>query len=69
MATAMREILRHMVRSEGYQEAVNLLYEIQKSQHDVYDRTLKERQERIKGILEGKGSENETPEGSGAADK
>jgi hypothetical protein len=69
MATVMREILRHMVRSEGYQEAVNLLYEIQKSQQDVYDRTLKERQERIKGILEGKGSENETPEGSGAADK
>ena len=58
MATSMREILRHMVRSEGFQEAINLLYEIQKSQQDVYDRTLKERQERIKGILEGNGSEN-----------
>jgi hypothetical protein len=54
----MREILRHMIRSEGFQEAVNLLYEIQKSQQDVYDRTQKERQERIKGILEGTPSEN-----------
>lgn len=61
MALAMREILRHMVRSEGYQEAVNLLYEIQKTQQDVYDRTLKERQERIKNILEGKPSENDSP--------
>jgi hypothetical protein len=58
MAETMREILRHMIRSEGFQEAVNLLYEIQKSQQDVYDRTQKERQERIKGILEGTPSEN-----------
>jgi len=62
MAEAMREILRHMVRSEGYQEAVNLLYELQKSQQEVYDRTVKERQDRIKGILEGSGeSKNESP--------
>lgn len=54
IADAMREILRHMVKAEGYQEAVNLLYEIQKSQQDVLDRTMKERQERIKGIIEGK---------------
>jgi hypothetical protein len=53
IAEAMREILRHMVKAEGYQEAVNLLYDIQKSQQDVLDRTIKERQERIKGIIEG----------------
>jgi hypothetical protein len=42
-----------MVKSEGFQEAVNLLYEIQKAQTDVHEQTTKERQERIKRILEG----------------
>lgn len=49
----MKRVLSLMVKSEGYQEAVNLLYEIQKSQQDVLDRTIKEQQERIKRILEG----------------
>lgn len=49
----MQQILTHMTDAEGYQEAVNLLYEIQKMQQDVLDRTLKAKQERIQGILEG----------------
>ena len=49
----MKEILEHMVKSEGFQEAVNLLYEIQKAQTDVHNQTNKARQERIKRILEG----------------
>ena len=49
----MQEILRHMVKSEGFQEAVNLLYEIQKAQQNVHEQTNKERQDRIKRILEG----------------
>lgn len=49
----MKRVLSLMVKSEGYQEAINLIYEIQKSQQDVLDRTLKEQQERIKRILEG----------------
>lgn len=52
LAAQMREILIHMVKAEGYQEAVNLLYEIEKSQKGVYDLTEKEKQERIKKILE-----------------
>ena len=48
----MQQVLALMVKSEGYQEAVNLLYEIQKSQQDVLERTIKEQQERIKRILE-----------------
>lgn len=52
LAAQMREILVHMVKAEGYQEAVNLLYEIEKSQKGVYDLTEKEKQERIKKILE-----------------
>ena len=51
----MNEILTHMVKSEGFQEAVNLLYEIQKMQTDVHLQTDKERQERIRKILEGSG--------------
>ncbi|MBC7852920.1 MAG: hypothetical protein IAF94_05750 [Pirellulaceae bacterium] len=58
----MQEVLRHLVKSEGYQEAVNLLYEIQKSQQDVFDKTVKEKQERIKGIIEGRPPEEKKPE-------
>ncbi|HEX5103281.1 MAG TPA: hypothetical protein VFV87_05695, partial [Pirellulaceae bacterium] len=47
IAAKMKEILEHMVKSEGFQEAVNLLYEIQKAQTDVHEQTNKERQERI----------------------
>ena len=53
IAAAMREILLHMVKAEGFQEAVNLLFEIQKAQKEVLDRTDKENQERIRKILEG----------------
>jgi hypothetical protein len=52
-AAKMKEILEHMVKSEGFQEAVNLLYEIQKAQTDVHTQTTKEQQERIRRILEG----------------
>ncbi len=65
----MREVLRHMVKSEGYQEAVNLLYEIQKSQQDVFDKTLKEKQDRIKGIIEGRPPEDKKPEEKPPAEK
>lgn len=58
----MQEVLRHLVKSEGYQEAVNLLYEIQKSQQDVFDKTVKEKQDRIKGIIEGRPPEEKKPE-------
>lgn len=52
-AARMKEILEHMVKSEGFQEAVNLLYEIQKAQTEVNNQTNQARQERIKRILEG----------------
>lgn len=54
IAESMRQILRHMVEAEGYQEAVQLLYEIQKSQQDVRELTLKEKQKLIEEILQGK---------------
>lgn len=66
-AAKMKEILEHMVKSEGFQEAVNLLYEIQKAQTDVHSQTTKEQQERIKRILEGDAAKpSETPKPSEA---
>lgn len=66
IAAKMKEILEHMVKSEGFQEAVNLLYEIQKMQTDVHTQTEaernKDRQDRIKRILEGgSGTPSEVP--------
>ncbi len=57
----MKQILEHMAKSEAFQEAVNLLYEIQKAQTDVSEQTYKEQQERIRRILEGSGTENPKP--------
>lgn len=58
IAAAMREILLHMVKTEGYQEAVNLLYEIEKSQQGVFDLTRQEMQQRIERILQQGGSDS-----------
>ncbi|MEQ8787858.1 MAG: hypothetical protein RIC55_16250 [Pirellulaceae bacterium] len=62
VAAAMREILLHMVKTEGYQEAVNLLYEIEKSQKGVFDLTEQEMRERIKRLLEQGGNAPTQPE-------
>jgi hypothetical protein len=62
VAAAMREILLHMVKTEGYQQAVNLLYEVEKTQKGVYDLTEKEMRERIKRLLEQGGNAPSQPE-------
>jgi hypothetical protein len=49
----MDDILNQLVQAEGYQEAINLLYEIEKAQGGVHEQTLKAREERIRRILEG----------------
>jgi hypothetical protein len=49
---SMREILNHLVKVEGFQEAVNLLYETQRAQKDVLELTDTERQRRIREILD-----------------
>jgi hypothetical protein len=54
IASEIKRILHQMLSSEGYQEAVDLLYEIQKTQTDVYEQTNKAREEQIKRILEGR---------------
>lgn len=51
----LRGILERMLKAEGFQEAVQLLYEIQKAQQDVFDRTQREKQQRIEAILRGTG--------------
>jgi hypothetical protein len=50
----MDDILAQLAQSEGFQEAVNLLYEIEQAQGQVHDETNKARQQRIQRILEGK---------------
>ncbi len=68
---SMREILIHMVKVEGYQEAVNLLYQIEKAQSEVREKTEEERQRRIRELLE-KGGEAEpvtpNPDGEDGAE-
>jgi len=56
---AMREVMVHMVKAEGYQEAVNALYEIEKEERGVHKLTKERHKELIERILEqGKGSED-----------
>ena len=47
----MREILKHMVKWEGYQEAVNLALEVLKAQEDVNEATKKAIRKRLEGIF------------------
>ncbi len=56
----MKDILTNMAKAEGYQEAINLLYELEKAQKEVLERTEQEKKDRIKRILEG-GKASETP--------
>lgn len=60
----MNEVLKHLVKAEGYQEAINLLMEIVKGQQGVFDMTAKERQERIRRLLEGDSDPEPKPDGS-----
>ena len=48
-----------MAKTEGYQEAVNLFYEIVKEQERLEKMTQEERQKLIQDILEGDGKEKE----------
>lgn len=50
--TSMQEILSQMVKSEGFQEAVNLLHQVQQEQRNVADMTEKEKKLRLERILD-----------------
>lgn len=52
IASRMKAIVDRLVKAEGYQEAVNLLYEIQQAQTEVNDQTSKARRDRIKKLLD-----------------
>jgi hypothetical protein len=56
----LREILENMEKTESYQEAVNLLYEIVKSQEDLKTRTVEAAQQRVRELTE----EKQPPESS-----
>ena len=48
---AMKEVLVHMVRNEGYQQAVNLLYEIQRAQERMNKMTAKAKEEFLGNVV------------------
>ena len=52
IVAAMRDVLRNMVKWEGYQEAVTLLREVLRTQKGVSEKTLKAYQERIRSIFD-----------------
>ncbi len=60
----LREILVHMVKNESYQQAVNLLYEIQKSQEDLRKRTEKKKTDLLDDVLQD-GAPEEVEEATG----
>ena len=53
----LREVLIHMVRNEGYQQALNLLYEIQRAQERMNKMTTKAKEESLKKVIEEKRSD------------
>jgi hypothetical protein len=55
-AQQMQAILQEMVQTEGFQEAVQLLYEIERAQTEVHEQTRQALEERIRRILEGTNS-------------
>ncbi len=52
VVAAMREVLRNMVKWEGYQEAVTLLRQVLRTQKEVNEKTIKEYQRRIRSIFD-----------------
>jgi hypothetical protein len=48
----MKEILSQMEQAQGFQEAVNMLLEVQRAQEDVLKRTEQEKQDAIRKLLE-----------------
>lgn len=63
----MLEILSEMSQAEGFQEVVNALYEVEKLEKDVLERTRKANEARQKGIIEG--SKSSKPEDSAKPEK
>lgn len=64
----MLAILSEMSQAEGFQEVVNALYEVEKLEKDVLERTKKANDERQKGILEGSGASKKPAEAQKPAD-
>jgi len=48
----MREIAGQLTQAQGFQEAVNMLLEVQRAQQDVNQRTEKEKQKAIQDLLD-----------------
>ena len=60
---AMKEVLVHMVRNEGYQQAVNLLYEIQREQERMNKMTAKAKEKALDEVVREKEEKNDADKG------
>ena len=61
---SMRKILTAMAKNEGFQQVVNLLYEIKKNQENVLELTDEEKERHIRQLLNPsteKGNDDEKP--------
>ena len=58
----LRGVLVHMVRNEGYQQALNLLYEIQREQERMNQMTNKAKEKSLEGIVEDKKADSKVIE-------
>jgi hypothetical protein len=52
IVATMQQILKSMSSVEEYQDAINALYELEKAQKDVLEQTRREKEERIRRILQ-----------------
>ncbi|MEM0895863.1 MAG: hypothetical protein AAGJ79_03180 [Verrucomicrobiota bacterium] len=55
----LKQTLRHLVKNEDFQQAVNMLYDLQKSQENVLERTEDEKKKRVEELLK---KDDEEPE-------
>ncbi|MEM9479386.1 MAG: hypothetical protein AAGA58_07015 [Verrucomicrobiota bacterium] len=54
----LKQTLRHLVKNEDFQQAVNMLYDLQKSQENVLERTEDEKKRRVEELLDKDDGEN-----------
>ncbi len=64
----MRDILTYMVKTEGFQAAVNLLYEVEKAQKNVLEMTEEELEDLLKKLF-GDGGKADLPSETKGKDK
>lgn len=58
----LKEVASQLEQAQGFQEAVNMLLEVQKAQQEVRERTEQEKEQALKALLDGPAEPESTPE-------